>query len=77
MQAMIPIHLIEAKSATVAISDDGRSAEIAFVSAAPGSAHYRFRMDRRLLDRLVLQITREQARVPKPARHRPSARESI
>jgi hypothetical protein len=76
MPIIQPVHEVEAKSATVKVSDDGRSAVIAFAAPAPG-AHYRVKMSRRLLDRLVLQIAREQARLPRPARPQSSARESI
>jgi uncharacterized protein YigA (DUF484 family) len=70
MPIIQPVHEIEASSATVKISDDGRSAVIAIVFGAPDSGHYRVTMKRQLFDRLALQMTREKARVPKPPRAR-------
>jgi len=70
------VHVIEAQSAIANVSDDGLSAVIAFVSAVDG-AHYRMTLSRQLFDRLALQITREQTRVPKPVRRRSSAHEAI
>ena len=71
------VYELETASVAVTVSDDGLSAVIAFVSSAPPSAHYRMKLNRRQFDHLALQIAREQARVPKPARPRSNAHESI
>jgi hypothetical protein len=76
MSVTLQVHEIVAHSATVKVSDGGRFGVIAFASSAPGAAHYRMTMSRQLLDRLAVQIVREQKRVQKPARRRQSARES-
>ena len=76
MPVIQPVHEIEARSATVKVSDDGCFAVFAFVSSAPEAAHYRVTLTRQQFDRLALQIIREQKRVPKPARPRSTSRES-
>jgi hypothetical protein len=76
MRVIQLIHEIEATSATVKISDDGRFAVMAFVSSAANAVHYRMTLTRQQFDRLALQITREQKRAPPPARPQSTARES-
>jgi hypothetical protein len=64
--------LVEVKSASAKVSDDGLSALILVSSQ---TADYQLALSRSLFDKLALQITREQARVRKPARRLSSDRE--